>query len=1136
MFQSLGRFTVRYKWLMIAFWMALTAFMALVAPTLAEVGTSNEIDFLPEDAPSLIAQQVLEEKFPEMASAGDVLLVFYDPNGISTNDKAYAQDLDTWLRSEQAPDQVGRVTSIFKSPELEPLLVSQDGQVMLMQVDLTSEPYSDGSNMAVERIRAHIANTRPAGLEVDVTGQAAIGRDLIHNILSSVDKTTWATIILVIVVLLLIYRSPVAASVPLITIGAAFVVTRGILGYLAQAGMNISSMMDAFIVVLVFGVGTDYVLFLISRYQEEVARRPNHDRKAADIETIAKIGPVITASAATVVIGTLGMMVARFEMTKTQGPAMAIAIIVTLLASLSLTPAGLSVLGAYLFWPFHREIRDKQSERRSPLWEKIATTITSRPGLAAVLVTGLMLLPYLTLPRMVRSFDILGELPQGVEARRGFETLKAHFDAGELVPVTVVLTDGNNLQSPEGLRRIAALHEALAQVDGVDKVRSVVHPTAGENVELERNLLAAEQVRILADSLARNLRNVDPAALTEPGFDPRESFATLEDYLDEIVAAFPQVRDTQAYTDTRQAIDDLKAQIGQTLDSLQVATQLHMLSKQMQGMNAALRDPATMLQNTQGQDPTQGLALLQAYLDELVQAYPEVKDDPGYTQALQATDALSQIVETIQQHMQVSAQLGMLAAQMDAFQQALNDPQTLLAPPAPDQPSPADQLTLLSAYLQELAQVYSDVRTQPAFDDALTHLQNLDASFEQMARAQAAGMTPTSEQMQRITTTLKMEVQALSVDLGMLAQLFAGQDAPFISQTLMQSPAVQQQMAALERATTDLLTGLDTLAQRFDGRDARFMPQSAVTVMTDRTNPADALQPTARQLTDALYALSNALPQDAYFLPDALLEQQPEAGKLLDAFLSGDRTAAQIQVLVAGEPYSDAAMEAIRRIEIVAGNEASSQGLKAYVAGPTVQIFDVRETVNQDFPRVMAVVTLGVFLVFVLLLGSLVAPIYLVATVLLSYGTTMGIVTILFQDIMGTSGVNYAIPIVIFVLLVALGADYNIFLTSRVWEEAEKHGNVREGVRHASAYTGSVITSAGIILAGTFAALMVSSLQSLFQIGTAIAIGVLVDTFIVRALLVPATTAIVGRFNWWPAKHPIGQGGVFHLLTKKLLK
>ena len=139
------------------------------------------------------------------------------------------------------------------------------------------------------------------------------------------------------------------------------------------------------------------------------------------------------------------------------------------------------------------------------------------------------------------------------------------------------------------------------------------------------------------------------------------------------------------------------------------------------------------------------------------------------------------------------------------------------------------------------------------------------------------------------------------------------------------------------------------------------------------------------------------------------------------------------------------------------------------------------------------------------------------ATVLLSYGATIGIVTWLFQDILGYNGISYIIPILLFVLLVALGADYNIFLSSRIKEESEKSDPLA-GVRVASEKTGAIITACGIILAGTFATMAFAPLQMLFQIGLAVAIGILLDTFIVRAILVPAIATLLGKWNWWPSK------------------
>jgi RND superfamily putative drug exporter len=156
--------------------------------------------------------------------------------------------------------------------------------------------------------------------------------------------------------------------------------------------------------------------------------------------------------------------------------------------------------------------------------------------------------------------------------------------------------------------------------------------------------------------------------------------------------------------------------------------------------------------------------------------------------------------------------------------------------------------------------------------------------------------------------------------------------------------------------------------------------------------------------------------------------------------------------------------------------------------------------------------------VLALLLRSLIAPLYLLMTVLLSYGSTLGIITWIFQDLMGQPGVSFTIPIVVFVLLVALGSDYNIFLMSRVREESATHVT-REGARLAAIATGGVITACGIILAGTFATLVITPIRTMTQLGAAVAIGVFIDTFLVRAMLVPAIASLLGRWNWWPGKH-----------------
>jgi RND superfamily putative drug exporter len=173
-------------------------------------------------------------------------------------------------------------------------------------------------------------------------------------------------------------------------------------------------------------------------------------------------------------------------------------------------------------------------------------------------------------------------------------------------------------------------------------------------------------------------------------------------------------------------------------------------------------------------------------------------------------------------------------------------------------------------------------------------------------------------------------------------------------------------------------------------------------------------------------------------------------------------------------------------------------------------------TNDADFGRVVGVSIAGILIVIMILMQSLVAPLYMVITVLLNYGTTLGIATWLFLDVMKQGSMIYMIPLFIFVILVALGADYNIFFMSRIREEAHQRP-MKEAVSHAVANTGGVITACGIILAGTFATLIAAPLRVVVQIGAAIAVGVIIDTFIVRALLVPAIATLVGRWSWWPS-------------------
>jgi len=251
-----------------------------------------------------------------------------------------------------------------------------------------------------------------------------------------------------------------------------------------------------------------------------------------------------------------------------------------------------------------------------------------------------------------------------------------------------------------------------------------------------------------------------------------------------------------------------------------------------------------------------------------------------------------------------------------------------------------------------------------------------------------------------------------------------------------------------------------------------------------------------------------------------LVDSIPGLRDRLSFFISKDLRTTRLFVTLAHEPYSAISLDAVtvmRQQSSFALNKTPLAGAPVLATGSAAFFDDIRTLSTNDFKTIIIAVLIGIFVVLALLLRSIVAPTYLIFTVLLSLLATLGLTTFVFQILGGQPGVAWWLPPFLFVMLVALGADYNIFLMSRIREEARVH-TTADATARGLALTGHVITSAGLILAGTFGALLFAPLRSLQQYGFAVTVGILLDTFVVRSLLVPSIAVILGRHNWWPSR------------------
>jgi RND superfamily putative drug exporter len=276
---------------------------------------------------------------------------------------------------------------------------------------------------------------------------------------------------------------------------------------------------------------------------------------------------------------------------------------------------------------------------------------------------------------------------------------------------------------------------------------------------------------------------------------------------------------------------------------------------------------------------------------------------------------------------------------------------------------------------------------------------------------------------------------------------------------------------------------------------------------------AGALQPTEVYLTSTN---GTPLTDDQINEFATAAASAPGVGQAQPPEKSADPTIVRINMYLNVNPATNDAIELVRDDLRAALHDAAPPGTKAVVGGYTAIFADINSANNRDLSVILPAAAVLIALILALLLRSLVAPIYLVVAVLLNFAATLGATVYVFQGILGEDGVTFQLPIILYLFVVAIGTDYNILMIARLREEAregkEPHEAAALGVEHA----GPTVAAAGLILAGTFAVLMLAPISFLQQMGFAVALGIVLSAFVMSMFFVPAFTAMIGHAAWWP--------------------
>ncbi|MCY4111422.1 MAG: MMPL family transporter, partial [Chloroflexi bacterium] len=498
----------------IAVWGVVGAAVVVTAPPLSDVTTNEQENFLPDGSESLRVLQLVREKFPR-GQGIPAIVVFHQPDGLSDSDLAAVARVDETLQSPDAPPGIQNVLALStSSPMAANALLAPDGTTVTTIVTISGSPAEEEFREVIRWIRDQArAGTAAAGLTVAITGPAGIISDAVE-VFASIDfRVTLFTVLFVLVLLLLIYRSPALALLPLAGVGWTLVIAQGVAATLAEnAGLLLNGQVTALMSVLMFGAGTDFTLFIVARYREELRQQP--DRWRAMQVALRRVGPAIASSAGTTIAAMLALLLATFGSFQTMGPVLALAMFLMLLSGLTFIPAMAVLLGRAAFWPGRMHVTGTEHSR---IWSRVADFVTRRP-VATFTATFVLLVAFAAgTPTITPNFSFIGGFPDDAESKIGAQIMDDAFGAGELAPTNVYLNADNVLTSLVDVDRVA---EAIADIPGVTRVSGPTRPT-GEAPAVEPAALQAAVANLPPGILRGGAPTGAPAARPPSNADPQ---------------------------------------------------------------------------------------------------------------------------------------------------------------------------------------------------------------------------------------------------------------------------------------------------------------------------------------------------------------------------------------------------------------------------------------------------------------------------------------------------------------------------------------------------------------------------------------------------------------------------------------
>lgn len=1054
-------------------WILIVVISIFMLPNVNQLTREHSTISLPANVQSEVASTIGNHWGHHQNNTYQVVAVFNNQDGaMSKSDQKSVNQTIRYLKRHKSELGIKSMLTPYENSATKKNLISKDKTTELVQLNVSKK--KSVSNINKQLTKA----VKTDGIRTYITGADILQDDFSGAIQEGIKKTEVISVIFIFIVLILVFRSPIVPLISLLTVGVSFITAFSIVTNLVKNfNFPFSNFTQVFMVIVLFGIGTDYNILLYDRFKANLGNGMDKFEAAKNAQWNA--GKTILMSGSSILIGFSALGLARFSVYKSAA-GVAVGVAVLLIVLLTLNMFFMTTMGKTMFWP----VKTFNGESESPFWRFLSKHSLAHPIIALVLVLAALSPFYFTYQNKL-NYDDTAEIADSTPSKQGFLIVQKHFSKGTAEPATLYIKSNHTLDNEKDLKLIDQLTEQIKHTKGVKTVASVTQPS-GSKIK-----------KLYVNSQMKTVNN---------------GVSTARNGLGKLSAGSQQMTNglNSAATGTNQlnsGINSAATGANQLTSGLaQLSSGGNQMTNGLNQLSAGSQQLVNGMNQMSQQLSSQLTGANASQLQQLESGLPQINN--GIQQLNSALQSAGTSIDTtgIQSNLQnVASQAQIIGSQLEQAGNTLKSIQSQIASQTNSQTSElASQLQSVAQNLQtagnadkSLAGSLQNVAgSASSLQNLNTQVATLKAQVAQLAQASNVALPGAVSALQQLTSGLNQIQSALGQGTNALGQLNTGINklaaaSPQLSNGINSAYSGSQQLSAgmgqLSAGSLQLNTGINKLAQS--------SPQI--------TNGLNQLNSGLGEGQSYLTGLQKSAAAETFYIPKSVLHSKTFK-PAIDNYMSSNRKITKITIVFDTNPSDEKATKDAENISNMARKSLKGTALSnATVAmgGQSSRINDIKNTASGDFVRTAAIMLIGIGIALMLITHSLLQPVYILGSLLLAYISSLSINHWLVGIFMHRSMLAWNTPFFSFIMLIALGVDYSIFLMTRYREIDENKYLPGERIYYACAIIGTVVISAAIILSGTFAALIPSGIPTLIEVAMTVIVGLIILVIILPIVM-----------------------------------